>query len=285
MADLKLKKYLFGGFNMIRDIKNNAKIIAEQLDYKPEVGLILGSGLGVMAEEIENPVQIEYGELKNFPISTVEGHAGRFVIGELEGKKVIAMQGRTHYYEGYSMQELVMPVRIMSEVGIEKLILTNAAGGVNEEFSAGEFMIISDHINLMGDNPLIGENLAKFGPRFPDMSEAYNKELIEVAEDVARKNGILTRKGVYAAESGPSYETPAEIKYLRTIGADAVGMSTVPEVIAANHMGLGIIGVSCITNMAAGILPQPLNHKEVVEIAEKVRPDFIKLMRGIIKNI
>jgi len=271
--------------NMLEDIKKNAQIIAEKLDYKPEVGLILGSGLGVMAEEIENPVQIDYGELKNFPISTVEGHAGRFVIGELEGKKVIAMQGRTHYYEGYSMQELVMPVRIMKEVGIEKLILTNAAGGVNEEFSAGEFMIISDHINLMGDNPLIGENLAEIGPRFPDMSEAYNKELIELAEDVARKNGILTRKGIYAAESGPSYETPAEIKYLRTIGADAVGMSTVPEVIAANHMGLGIIGVSCITNMAAGILPQPLNHNEVVEIAEKVRPDFIKLMRGIIKNI
>lgn len=270
---------------MIRDIKNNAKIIVEKLDYKPKIGLILGSGLGVMAEEIENPVYIDYGELKNFPISTVEGHAGRFVIGELEGKKVIAMQGRTHYYEGYSMQELVMPVRIMREVGIEKLILTNAAGGVNEEFSAGEFMIISDHINLMGDNPLIGENLAEFGPRFPDMSEAYNKELIELAEDVARKSGILTRKGIYAAESGPSYETPAEIKYLRTIGADAVGMSTVPEVIAANHMGLGIIGISCITNMAAGILPQPLNHKEVVEIAEKVRPDFIKLMRGIIKNI
>jgi purine-nucleoside phosphorylase len=270
---------------MLEDIKNNAEIIANELDYRPEIGLILGSGLGVMAEEIENPVYIDYGELNNFPISTVEGHAGRFVIGELEGKKVIAMQGRTHYYEGYSMQELVMPVRIMKEVGIEKLILTNAAGGVNEEFSAGEFMIISDHINLMGDNPLIGENFADFGPRFPDMSEAYNKELIEVAENVARENGILTRKGVYAAESGPSYETPAEIKFLRTIGADAVGMSTVPEVIAANHMGLGIVGVSCITNMAAGVLNQPLDHKEVVEIAEKVRPDFIKLMRGIIKNI
>jgi len=270
---------------MLEDIKNNAEIIADELDYRPEIGLILGSGLGVMAEEIENPVYIDYGELNNFPISTVEGHAGRFVIGELEGKKVIAMQGRTHYYEGYSMQELVMPVRIMKEVGIEKLILTNAAGGVNEEFSAGEFMIISDHINLMGDNPLIGENFADFGPRFPDMSEAYNKELIEVAENVARENGILTRKGVYAAESGPSYETPAEIKFLRTIGADAVGMSTVPEVIAANHMGLGIVGVSCITNMAAGVLNQPLDHKEVVEIAEKVRPDFIKLMRGIIKNI
>lgn len=270
---------------MIEDIKNNAQIISGELDYKPEIGLILGSGLGVMAEEIENPVHIDYGELDNFPVSTVEGHAGRFVIGELEGKKVIAMQGRTHYYEGYSMQELVMPVRIMKEVGIEKLILTNAAGGVNEEFSAGEFMIISDHINLMGDNPLMGENFDEFGPRFPDMSEAYNKELIEVAENAARDNGILTRKGVYAAESGPSYETPAEIKFLRTIGADAVGMSTVPEVIAANHMGLGIVGVSCITNMAAGILPQPLAHKEVVEIAEKVRPDFIKLMRGIIKNI
>ena len=165
---------------MIEDIKKNAQIIADELDYKPEIGLILGSGLGVMAEEIEDPVFIDYGELEHFPVSTVEGHAGRFVIGELEGKKVIAMQGRTHYYEGYSMQELVMPVRIMKKVGIEKLILTNAAGGVNEEFSAGEFMIISDHINLMGDNPLIGENYDEFGPRFPDMSEAYNKELIEV---------------------------------------------------------------------------------------------------------
>lgn len=270
---------------MIKDIKNNAQIITDKLDYKPEIGLILGSGLGVMAEEIENPIYIDYAELENFPVSTVEGHTGRFVIGDLEDKKVIAMQGRTHYYEGYSMQELVMPVRIMKEVGIEKLILTNAAGGVNEEFKAGEFMIISDHINLMGDNPLIGENLAELGPRFPDMSEAYNKELIELAENVARENGIITRKGIYAAETGPSYETPAKIKYLRRIGADAVGMSTVPEVIAANHMGLGIVGVSCITNMAAGVLPQPLNHQEVVKIAEKVRPDFIKLMRGIIKNI
>lgn len=270
---------------MLEDIKNNAKIIAEKITYQPEIGLILGSGLGVMAAEIENPVYIDYSELNNFPVSTVEGHTGRFVIGELEGKKVIAMQGRTHYYEGYSMQELVMPVRIMKEAGIKKLILTNAAGGINEEFTAGEFMIISDHINLIGDNPLIGENYDQFGPRFPDMSAAYNKELIKTAENIARKNGILTRKGVYAAMSGPSYETPAEIKYLRTIGADAVGMSTVPEVIAANHMGIEIIGVSCITNMAAGVLAKPLNHKEVVEIAAKVRPDFIKLMRGIIKNI
>lgn len=270
---------------MLKEIKDNAEIISKKIDYTPEIGLILGSGLGVMAEEIQNPVYIDYGELNNFPVSTVEGHAGRFVIGELKGKKVMAMQGRTHYYEGYSMQELVMPVRIMKEVGIEKLILTNAAGGVNEEFSAGEFMIISDHLNLMGDNPLIGENFEELGPRFPDMSEAYDKELIEVAEDVAKENGILTRKGVYAAMSGPSYETPAEIKYLRTIGADAVGMSTVPEVIAANHMGLSIVGVSCITNMAAGVLAQPLDHSEVVEIAEKVRPDFIKLMSGIIKNI
>lgn len=280
-----VKLFFKEAIKMIEDIKKNAELIAEKIDYKPELGLILGSGLGVMAEEIEDPVYIDYSELDDFPVSTVEGHTGRFVIGELEGKKVIAMQGRTHYYEGYSMQELVMPVRIMKEVGIKKLILTNAAGGINEEFSAGEFMIISDHLNLMGDNPLIGSNLAEYGPRFPDMSESYNKDLIKTAEDVARANGIITRRGIYAAMSGPTYETPAEIKYLRRIGADAVGMSTVPEVIAANHMGLDIIGVSCITNMAAGVLAKPLDHSDVVEIAAEVRPDFIKLISGIIKNI
>lgn len=270
---------------MLDIIKQNAEIILNKIENKPELGLILGSGLGVMAEEIENPVYIDYAELKEFPVSTVEGHAGRFVIGQLSGKTVITMQGRAHYYEGYSIQKITLAVRVMQAVGIDKLILTNAAGGVNENYSPGEFMLISDHINLLGDNPLIGPNLAELGPRFPDLSEAYSKDLIKTAEQVARQEGILLRKGIYAAMTGPSYETPAEIKFLKTIGADAVGMSTVPEVIVARHMGVEVLGISCITNMAAGILAQPLDHSEVVEIAAQVRPDFIKLMRGIIKNI
>jgi len=270
---------------VIGDIKTNAEKILAEIDYKPEIGLILGSGLGILAEEIENPVYIDYGELDNFPVSTVEGHAGRFVIGELSGKKVIAMQGRFHYYEGYSIKEITLPVRVMKEIGIETLLLTNAAGGVNKNFSAGEFMVISDHINLMGDNPLIGENLDEYGPRFPDMTEAYNKDLIKVAENAALENGIMIRKGIYASMAGPTYETPAEIQFLSKIGADAVGMSTVPEVIVARHMDVKVLGISCITNMAAGILAQPLSHEEVVETAERVRPDFIKLMKDIIKNI
>lgn len=270
---------------MIEAIKNNAEKILDQIDFKAEIGLILGSGLGVLAEKIEDPVFINYEDLDNFPVSTVEGHAGRFVIGELSGKKVIAMQGRFHYYEGYSLKEITLPIRVMKEVGIKKLILTNAAGGVNKNFSAGEFMVISDHINLLGDNPLIGENMDEYGPRFPDMTEAYDKELIKKAESSAAKNGILIRKGIYAAMTGPTYETPAEIQFLDAIGADAVGMSTVPEVITARHMDIRVLGISCITNMAAGILAQPLSHEEVVETAERVRPQFLRLMKDIVKNI
>ncbi|MFW6273385.1 MAG: purine-nucleoside phosphorylase [Halanaerobium sp.] len=270
---------------MIAAIKKNAEKILAQIDFKAEIGLILGSGLGVLAEEIEDPVFINYEDLDNFPLSTVEGHAGRFVIGELSGKKVIAMQGRFHYYEGYSLKEITLPIRVMKEVGIKKLILTNAAGGVNKNFSAGEFMLISDHINLMGDNPLIGENMDEYGPRFPDMTEAYDRELIKKAESSAADNGILIRKGIYAAMTGPTYETPAEIQFLAAVGADAVGMSTVPEVIAARHMDIRVLGISCITNMAAGILAQPLSHKEVVETAERVRPQFLRLMKDIVKNI
>ena len=270
---------------MIEAIKNNAAQILEKIDYQVEIGLILGSGLGVLAEEIKNPTLIDYSELDNFPTSTVEGHTGRFVIGELSGKKVIAMQGRFHYYEGYSMEKLTLPVRVMKELGIKKLLLTNAAGGVNANYSPGEFMLISDHLNFIGENPLRGENLAEYGPRFPDMTEAYSKDLIEVAEEAAKANSLLIRKGVYAAMSGPSYETPAEIKFLAVVGADAVGMSTVPEVIVARHMGIEVLGISCITNMAAGILAQPLAHSEVVETAERVKGDFIKLMKDIIKKI
>ncbi|MFP4661919.1 MAG: purine-nucleoside phosphorylase [Halanaerobiales bacterium] len=270
---------------MLEHINNIADFINQKTENKPIIGLILGSGLGVLAEEIEESTEIPYHKIPDFPVSTVSGHAGQLVIGTLEGKNVMAMQGRFHYYEGYSMQELTLPVRVMKKLGVEKMIVSNAAGGVNRNFSPGDFMIISDHINLIGDNPLRGANMDDLGPRFPDMTEAYSKRLISIAENIASQNGIITRKGVYAALSGPTYETPAEIRYLAANGVDAVGMSTVPEVIVARHMDMEVLGISCITNMAAGILPQPLDHSEVVETAERVKPLFIELIRGIIKQL
>lgn len=270
---------------MINKINKAAAFIEDKIRIKPEIALILGSGLGVLAKEVENKTVIKYEEIPHFPVSTVEGHAGQFVVGKLKDKKVLAMQGRFHYYEGYSMQEIALPIRVMNKLGINKLIVTNAAGGININFKPGNFMIIQDHINLMGDNPLKGENLKEFGPRFPDMSEIYNKNLRELAEKVALENKIKTVKGIYVGLSGPSYETPAEIRYLRGTGADAVGMSTVPETITANHMEMDILGISCITNMAAGVLPKPLDHKEVMEIAEKVKPKFSTLIKGILKEI
>src|SRR6056297_1927461 len=216
---------------MIHEIKGAADYIQSKIEIKPEIALILGSGLGVLAEEIKESKVIKYEDIPDFPVSTVEGHAGQFVAGKLEGKKVMAMQGRFHYYEGYNMQQIALPIRVMYELGIENLIVTNAAGGINMNFDPGNFMIIQDHINLMGDNQLKGDNIDEFGPRFPDMSEIYNEELRELAEKVAVKNKINTVKGVYVGLEGPSYETPAEIRYLRGIGADAVGMSTVPETI------------------------------------------------------
>ena len=270
---------------MLDKIKEAVSYIEDKINIDIEIALILGSGLGVLAEDIENRVEIKYEEIPNFPVSTVEGHAGQLVIGKLEGKNVVAMQGRFHYYEGYTMQEITIPVRVMKLLGIENMIVTNAAGGINRNFNPGDFMIITDHINLMGDNPLIGENYNEFGPRFPDMSEAYNGELRDIAEKTARKEGLTIRNGVYAGMSGPSFETPTEIRKLRKDGADAVGMSTVPEVIVANHMDIDVLGISCITNMAAGILPQPLTHEEVIEITEKVKPEFKKLVRTTLKKI
>lgn len=270
---------------MISKINDASDYIKNEIDIEPDVGLILGSGLGVLAEEITDSTVIKYEDIPNFPVSTVEGHAGQFVVGYLQDKKVMAMQGRFHFYEGYSMEEIVLPVRVMYKLGIENLLVTNAAGGINRNFDPGNFMIIQDHINLMGDNPLKGENIEEFGPRFPDMSEVYNEELRELAEKVAVENQIKIVKGNYVAMSGPSYETPAEIRHLRTSGADAVGMSTVPETITANHMDMNILGISCITNMAAGVLPQPLDHKEVVKIAEKVKPQFSTLIKGILKEM
>ncbi|MGL4989666.1 MAG: purine-nucleoside phosphorylase [Sarcina sp.] len=266
-------------------IKVAADYILEKSKYKPELALILGSGLGAIADTIEEAEYYNYSEIPGFPVSTVEGHAGRLVIGKLEGKVVVAMQGRFHYYEGYNMQEVTFPVRVMKLLGCEKLIVTNAAGAVNANYTPGDLMIITDHINFSGANPLIGKNLSEFGTRFPDMSDAYDKALRIEVKKIASDLGMELREGVYAMFSGPTYETPAEIRMARTMGADAVGMSTVPEVIIAKHSGLQVVGISCMTNMAAGILDQPLNHEEVMETSEKVRKNFIKLMQNIIKNL
>ncbi|WP_432664809.1 purine-nucleoside phosphorylase [Wukongibacter baidiensis] len=271
--------------NMLNKIEETYAFLKGKIDFKPEIGLILGSGLGILADEIEEPSYISYGEIPNFPVSTVEGHAGRFVIGTLNGKKVIAMQGRFHYYEGYSMKDVTFPVRVMKKLGVETLIVTNAAGGVNEEFKPGDLMIIEDHINFAFDNPLMGKNYDELGPRFPDTSRAYDRELIEKVMKIAEESNIELRKGVYTLMTGPSYETPAEIKMIRFLGGDAVGMSTVPEVTVAAHSQIKVLGISCITNMAAGILDQPLCHEEVVETAAMVREKFINLVKMVVKNI
>ena len=264
--------------------KKSAEYIQSKLKVTPEIGLILGSGLGILAEEIEDAVAIPYSEIPNFPVSTVHGHAGQLVIGQLSGKTVIAMQGRFHHYEGYTMDKVTFPVRVMKLLGVEKLIVTNAAGGVNKDFTPGDLMLITDHINMMG-NPLIGANDERFGPRFPDMSTAYDREFQQLARTVAADLNIKIQEGVYLGLTGPTYETPAEIRMIRTLGGDAVGMSTVPEVIVANHSSMRVLGISCITNMAAGILDQPLNHEEVIETTEKVKNTFLLYVKELVKNL
>lgn len=266
-------------------LKEAAEFIRGRLSGKPEIGLILGSGLGVLADLIEQPLTIPYGEIPHFPVSTVAGHAGELVIGTIAGRQVIMMKGRFHLYEGYEEAQVTFPVRVMKLLGIEKLIVTNAAGGVNRSFQPGDLMMITDHINLMGRSPLVGPNLDEFGPRFPDMTEAYSRALRKVLKDTADELGIQLQEGVYAAMLGPAYETPAEIRMLQTIGADAVGMSTVPEVIVARHAGIEVLGISCITNMAAGLLDQPLRHDEVVETAERVKEQFLKLVLNVIPKL
>lgn len=242
-----------------------------------DTAVILGSGLGDFAEELAEPVILPYAEIPHFPVSTVAGHAGRLVCGKLDEKKILAMQGRFHFYEGYPMEEVVFPVRVMAMLGIRRLIVTNAAGGVNPDFHPGELMLITDHINFMGTNPLIGANDDQLGPRFPDMSHAYDEQGLALARRAAQQAGIPLREGVYAAFTGPSYETPAEIRMVRTWGADAVGMSTVPEVIAANHAGMRVTGLSCITNLAAG-MQKSLNHEEVMATSARVKDDFKRLL-------
>lgn len=266
-------------------IQEASNFILKQIEAKPSIGVILGSGLGELAEEIEQPVVIDYSDIPHFPESTVEGHAGKFVVGTLHGKSVIAMQGRFHYYEGYSMQDVTFPVRVMKWLGVDQLIVTNACGGLNPAFKPGDLMLIQDHINLTGDNPLIGENEEELGPRFPDMSRAYAPDLQTIVQETAEKLHIPIQKGVYAGISGPSYMTAAELKMLRIIGADTVGMSTVPEVIVANHMNMSVIGLSCITDMAIAEELQPLTHEQVIDVANRTKPTFKKLVKGIIQEI
>ena len=249
----------------------------------PELGLILGSGLGDFCGRLEDQTVVPFGQIPGFPVSTVEGHEGAFVFGTYRGRSLAALQGRIHYYEGYTQQELTLPVRVMAKLGVKTVILTNAAGGVNLDFKPGTLMLISDHINFSGKNPLMGPNLDGFGPRFPDMSDVYTRSLREKLKPLAAQAGIPLREGVYVMYSGPSYETPAEIRMFRTLGGDAVGMSTVPEAIAARHAGMQVMGVSCITNMAAGILPQPLSHAEVVETAARVKAEFTRLLELMIE--
>lgn len=266
-------------------IEQAAQFLKEKFPTPPQIGLILGSGLGVLADEIEQAIKIPYSDIPNFPVSTVEGHAGQLVYGQLEGATVVVMQGRFHYYEGYSFDKVTFPVRVMKALGVEQLVVTNAAGGVNESFEPGDLMIISDHINNMGGNPLIGPNDSALGVRFPDMTEAYSKRLRQLAKDVANEIGLRVREGVYVANTGPTYETPAEIRMIRVMGGDAVGMSTVPEVIVARHAGMEVLGISCISNMAAGILDQPLTHDEVIETTEKVKADFLRFVKAIVRNM
>lgn len=261
------------------------KYLEKKVNFKPEIGIILGSGLGILAKEISEPVIVPYKEIPHFPVSTVSGHEGQFVIGYLGGKPVICMQGRFHYYEGYGLQQVTLPVRVMKKMGVSTLIVTNAAGGVNESFVPGDLMVIEDHVNLLGANPLSGANDDSFGPRFSDMSEAYDEKLRELAFSAAKELDVEIKKGVYAALSGPSYETPAEIRYLRVIGVDAVGMSTVPEVIVASHAGMRVLGISCITNMAAGILKAKLNHQEVMDTANLIKEKFATLVKTIVERL
>lgn len=271
--------------NLIEKIKDTSDFLKDKGIKSPEIAIVLGSGLGSLADEVQDPIKIKYSQIPNFLESTVEGHSGQLVYGELNNKKVLMMQGRFHFYEGESLDKSVFPIRIMKSLGAEKIIVTNAAGGCNENFESGDLMIIEDHINFTLRNPLIGKNYDELGDRFPDMSRAYDRDFIKLAKDVGRDLGIELKSGVYMWTTGPSYETPAEVKMAQVMGADAVGMSTVPEVITAVHGGMRVLGISCITNMASGILDQPLSHDEVIETSERVREDFIRLISQTIKKM
>lgn len=271
--------------NMYDKVMESVRYIEEKINLKPEIGVILGSGLGNLTDTLENKQYLDYKDIPNFPQSTVKGHQGRLVFGLLNGVKVLFMQGRFHYYEGYSMKEVTYPVYVMKMLGIKNLIVTNACGGINTSFEPGTLMLINDFINLMGTNPLIGENDERFGPRFPDMSEPYDLKLIEKARDAASELGIDCKEGVYAGFMGPYYETASEIVMIGRMGADAVGMSTVPETIVANYLGMKVLGIACITNMATGIQTVKHSHERVVEIAQKASVKLCSLVTKIIETI
>jgi len=262
-----------------------AAFVLSRSELRPRIGVVLGSGLGSFADELTDATRIPYSQIPTFPSSTAIGHAGQLVLGKAADVPVAVMQGRVHLYEGYSASEVAFGVRVLGRMGVRALILTNAAGGINTEYGQGGLVMIRDHINLQGQNPLAGVNDERFGPRFPDMSYTYARRYREIALDEAKKLSIPPREGVYAALLGPSYETPAEIRHLRTIGADLVGMSTVPEAIAARHMGMSVLAISCVTNMAAGILDQPLNHEEVLETGRRVMGQFVALLRAVLPRI
>jgi len=271
--------------NVYDRVEEAAAAVRRACGRLPQIAIVLGSGLGDFADTLQESVATPYTALPHWPASNVVGHAGRLVIGNVAGKRVAALSGRVHFYEGHDLATVAFATRVMGRLGVKQIILTNAAGGINTGFAQGALMIIEDHINMLGSNPLVGPNDERLGARFPDMSEVYSRRLRHVADEAASAKGVAVNHGVYVAVHGPSYETPAEIRYFRTIGADAVGMSTVPEAIAARHMGMEVLGISCITNMAAGVLPQPLVHDEVVETAHRVRGSFISLLEGIIERL
>jgi purine-nucleoside phosphorylase len=266
-------------------VESAAQFLLSQTSLRPRIGLVLGSGLGAFADELSEASRIPYSQIPSFPCSTAVGHAGNMVIGKAAGVPVAAMQGRVHLYEGYSPQQVAFPTRVLGRMGVQALVLTNAAGGINLEYKQGALVVITDHINLQGHNPLVGPNEERFGERFPDMTQAYWRPYRDIVLAEARKLGKSVHQGVYAGLLGPSYETPAEIRYLRAVGADLVGMSTIPEVIAARHMGKKVLAISCVTNMAAGILDKPIHHAEVLETGERVRGDFVALLRAVLPRI
>ena len=266
-------------------IKAAAEYICARVSARPTIGLVLGSGLGGYADTLEDAVRISYSEIPNFPVPTIPGHSGALVFGKKCGREVVVLQGRIHYYEGLPQREITLPIRVLAALGVKTVVLTNACGGVNLNFKPGDLMLMSDHLNDSGANPLIGPNMDEFGPRFPDMSDLYTASLRTKIKEKAQKAGILLREGVYAMYSGPSFETPAEIRMFRFMGADTVGMSTVPEAIVAGHSGMQVVGVSCITNMAAGILPVKLTHEEVTETANRVKQVFQKLIDLIVETV
>lgn len=277
-----------GGDELFRRAERAAKFVLARTSAsggRPRIGVVLGSGLGAFAEELAGATRIEYRRIPGFPESTVEGHAGCMVIGRSGSVPVAALAGRLHYYEGFAMDEVTFPVRVLGRMGIRALVITNAAGGISPTYCRGALVLIRDHLNLQGTNPLIGHNDARFGQRFPDMTHAYSERLLHIAREEGERQGLALQDGVYAAVAGPSFETPAEIRALRALGADLVGMSTVPEVIVARQMGIEVLGISCVTNLAAGILDQPITHEEVLETGKRVRGEFTALLRGIVPRI